>query len=29
MIQRVIDFSLDNRFLVIVGWALLVAVGLQ
>jgi cobalt-zinc-cadmium resistance protein CzcA len=29
MIQRIIDFSLDNRVLVLVAWALLVALGLQ
>ena len=29
MIQRIVDFSLDNRFLVLVGWLLLVAVGLD
>ncbi|MES1241221.1 MAG: CusA/CzcA family heavy metal efflux RND transporter [Acidobacteriota bacterium] len=29
MIQRIIDFSLDNRFLVIILWLLLVAVGIN
>jgi cobalt-zinc-cadmium resistance protein CzcA len=29
MIKRIIDFSLDNRFLVVVGWLLLVVLGID